>query len=258
MKNILSIFIMFIGFNTLNAQSMTEDAWLKVVYMQVEPAEIDAFLASVDTGFKRILTDRVNSGEIERWHFYRVSYSGDRDKSYNFVSVEMASSLNALQSEDRMSTREYRKTLEKLTTKKYVVHTEIWNTQAVVNDGVGERPSRFMNVNYMSAATDRIDDYLNLEMEIAAPLHTHQTENERMDGWEFHRLVFPTGVTSPFNFITTDFYSNIEQIEMGITRQVMEEVHPDMDVDEFEDFADSIRQRMHSDLWELLEYAFPE
>lgn len=79
-----------------------------------------------------------------------------------------------------------------------------------------------------------------------------------MDGWAFHRLVFPTGTATPYNFITADFYNSLEQIEMGITRWIIEEVHPDMDVDEFEEFADAIRERVFSDLWELLEYAIAE
>ena len=258
MKIIFTIFLLFITSYSLQAQSMSEDTWLKVEYMQVEPADMNGFLASVEYGYKQVQKQRVKSGEIQRWHFYRVPYSGDKSKSYNFVSVIMASSLNDLQTENQLNTSEYRTALGKKKPSKHVVHTEIWNTESIVNDGVQHTPSRYKNVNYMNATTGRLDDYLNLETEIANPLHTHQMDNGRMDGWEFHRLVFPTGVETPFNFITTDFYSDLEQIEMGITRDIIREVHPQMDVDEFDEFADAIRERNYSDLWELLDYAIPE
>ncbi len=258
MKNILAILVLLIGCSVMNAQSITVDTYIKITYLNVEPAAIGPFLESVESNWKQMQASRVDAREIQRWHLYRVPYSGDRHMSYNFVSVEMAENLNALQSEDRKSTREYRNALRKAKPLTYVVHTEIWKTMAVVHNEGKHLPSRYMNVNYMSASSDKLDEYLHLETEIASQLHAHQMKNGRMDGWAFHRLVFPTGVSSPFNFITADFYSNLEQIEMGITRQVIEEVHPDMNVDEFEYFADSIRERVHSDLWELLEYALPK
>ena len=262
MNKLLCITIILTFFSVQNtalfAQPGKEGTYIKITYLNVVPDATGSVLEEAGNSWGRHQQKRVDDGDILRWHFYKVPYSGDRQKSYNFVSLESATDLNALQATSRPSALEYRKKLKETSCLKYTVHSEIWKIESVVHDGLQQIPSRYMNVNYMRAASGRLNEYLELETDIARPLHTHQMENERMDGWAFHRLVFPTGVSAPFNFITADFYSNLQQIEMGITRQVIGEVHPDMDVDEFESFADAIRERVHSDLWELLEYAIAE
>jgi hypothetical protein len=181
--------------------------------------------------------------------------SSNPGQQYNFISVEVSSDLHSLQDNIRPDSQQYFKFINDNPLKKHTVHSEIWGTRADVYDVTAQPPSRYKNTNFMSAEPGSLQQYLELEIDIAMPIHQNQTENNRMDGWNFYQLIFPTGTTVAYNFVTADYYNSLEQIEMGITREVIEAVHPDMDVDEFEDFADSIRERKWSDLWELLEYA---
>jgi hypothetical protein len=253
MKSILLTVLLFLSVqfhpSILNAQSDTGH-YQKVTYFQVDGEKLHLF-EELAGHWKESKEDLIQTGDRLAWRLYHVPFSSNEKHRYNFVSVEIASTLNALESEikndpDLMAQPPMIKLF-------FAVHSEIWKTEADVY-GDGTPPSRYLNANFMYAQPDRIRDYLELETDIARPLHQNQTNNNRMDGWNFNRLVFPTGTTVPYNFITTDFYSKLEQIEMGITREIIMNVHPEMDVSEFEDFADSIRERVWSDLWELLKF----
>lgn len=253
MKSILLTVLMFLSIQLsapiLYAQSETGH-YQKVTYYQVGGEKLHLFEELADH-WKDTKEDLIQTGDRLAWRLYHVPFSSNEKYRYNFVSVEIASSLNALENDiyqnpDLMAQPPMIKLF-------FAVHSEIWKTEADVY-GDGTPPSRYLNANFMYAQPDRIGEYLELETDIAHPLHQNQTDNNRMDGWNFNRLVFPTGTTVPYNFITTDLYSRLEQIEMGITREIIMNVHPDMDVSEFEDFADSIRKRVWSDLWELVEF----
>lgn len=224
----------------------------KVTYFQVTKDGLDNFLEGVPD-WKASHRNKINSGERLAWRIYRVPMSSSGSAWYNFVTVEIASNLNALQSVERNTLSSLRNERDHRVKLSYAVHSEIWQTEAEVY-GEGTRPSRYLNANFMYAFPENLSEYLELETDIAKPLHQNQTDNNRMNGWNFNRLVFPTGTTVAYNFITTDFYSSLEQIEMGITREVIMNVHPNMNVDEFEEFADSIRERVWSDLWELIDH----
>jgi hypothetical protein len=247
---ILLLLILLTTGPSLYAQADT-GMYQKVTYYQVTKDGLENFLEGVPE-WEESHRNKINSGERVAWRIYRVPMSSS-GAWYNFVSVEIAPNLNALQSEQRNNVSSLRNEMDHRVKLLYAVHTEIWKTEADVY-GEGTPPSRYLNANFMYAYPENLSEYLELEMEIAKPLHQNQTENNRMDGWNFNRLIFPTGTTVAYNFITTDFYSNLEQIEMGITREVIMNVHPDMNVDEFENFADSIRERVWSDLWELIDH----
>lgn len=245
------IFLLLSVSLSLYAQSHTGD-YLKVTYFQVEKDGLAEFLDGVDT-WMDVHQSKINADERTAWRLYRVPFSSSGSVWYNFVTIETASNLNSMQTSDRNDRTSLKDEKDHQVKLAYAVHSEIWKTEAdVFNDNT--QPSRYLNANFMYAFPQTLQDYLHLETDIAMPLHQNQTDNERMDGWNFYRLVFPTGTAVAYNFITADHYSSIEQIEMGITREVIREVHPDMDVGEFETFADSIRERVWSDLWELVEF----
>jgi len=238
--------------SSLNAQSASGE-FLNVTYLNVERGGVPGFLEDVEE-WKESYQQVIDNSDLTAWRLYRVPYSSNGSIWYNFVSVEIAPNLNALQSADRNNVTTLQQEIDHQMKLSFAVHSEIWKTEEDVF-GESSSPSRYVNANFMYAVPETMGDYLELEIDIAAPLHQHQTERNRMDGWNFNRLVFPTGTTVDYNFVTADHYSNLEQIEMGITREVIMNVHPDMDVSEFEDFADSIRERVWSDLWELIEFA---
>lgn len=234
----------------LTAQSESGN-YTKVTYLQVDDIDREVFNELVNS-WKSTKKDLIENDDLLAWRLYHVPFSSNQTYRYNFVSVEIASDLDALEDDIYIHPELMAQVPEiKLL---YAVHSEIWRTEAdVYGDQVP--PSRYLNANFMYAVPGEVADYLNLERDVAKPLHQHQVENNRMDGWSLNRLVFPTGTKVPYNFITTDYYSRLEQIEMGITREIIAEVHPDMNVNEFEEYADSIRERVWSDLWELVEFA---
>lgn len=252
LTSLIIFFLTLFPAYTLFGQSQPGN-YQKVTYYHLDKENLDSFTNNVEE-WKAVHQAQINSSEKLAWRLYRVPFSSNTNTRYNFVTVEISTDLNSLQSPDRNTIKSIREDIDHQMNLSYAVNSEIWLTEEMVY-GAEAPPSRYVNANFMYATPLRIDEYLDLESEIAKPLHQNQADNNRMSGWNFNRLVFPTGTILDYNFITTDFYRNLEQIEMGITREIIMDVHPDMDVDEFENFADSIRKRVWSDLWELVKYA---
>ena len=236
---------------SLYAQS-EPDQYLKVTYYHFQDDGITVANQLLDE-MKNSQMGRVESGEIDAWRFYRVLFSSNATHRYNFVIVEIADELNSLQSENTYD----ESTLSGFAINRllfsYKVHAEIWGTRGKVSSGQYTEPSLYKNVNFMSVQGDRFDDYFSLELDIAGPASRHMADTGLMDAWNFHRLIFPTGSAVAYNFITADFYSSLDQIENGIDANIMSVVHPDLNMSEFEDYADTIRERVWSDLWLLIE-----
>jgi hypothetical protein len=228
---------------TIGVVAQTTDlVYQRVTYLQVQAADIESFLASVSQMPVREQVD---------WRLYQVPFSSNSVRRYNYVLLEIAAEFRFLQSEERLTTDVIRRNRQPLA---WSVHSEIWRTRATVYGAAMEYPSRYVNANFMRVTGGRTDDYVRLETDIAKGLHQDQVDNARMNGWNFYQLVFPTGRQVLYQFVTTDYYSSIEQNEHNITREIIQRVHPDMDVDEFDAYADGIRERVFSDLWELIDY----
>lgn len=248
---ILFISIFFLTFSSLYAQS-EPDQYLKVTYFQFQDNGIVVFNQLLDE-MKNSQQSRVDNGEIDSWRFYEVLFSSNNAYRYNFVVVEIADDLNDLQTELTFDENSLPGLAINSLLFSYKVHSEIWGTRGKVYSNQNTAPSLYKNVNFMAVQSDRIDDYHTLEIDIAGPAQQYMTDVGLMDGWNFHRLIFPTGSVVEYNYITSDFYSSLDQIENGIDATIMSEVHPELNMSEFEDHADTIRERVWSDLWKLIE-----
>jgi hypothetical protein len=251
-RTLFLLFGLFIGpiCSTLSAQS-NQDAYLKIDYIYVEPANINIFLSRAETQWVNVQHARVENKKLIRWAIYSVPFRGNHALNYNFVSIEIASHPDYFESDGHRAEFQHQipSTIQSV---QEIVHSEIWLTQSTVGKDASEVPARYLNANYMKVTGTRLQDYLDLERIIARPLHQQQMENDRMEGWNFYQLIFPSGSVYPYNFMTADFYRNVSQVENGITKDMIAETHPDLNMDEFDDYANAIRTRVWSDLWELL------
>jgi len=232
------------------AQS-NQDAYLKIDYIHVEPANISIFLNRIETQWMNVQRARVENEKLIRWAIYSVPFRGNHNLGYNFVSIEIASHPDSFESEGSRAGHQPH-IPSGIQAIQEIVHSEIWKTQSTVGHNATDSPARYLNANYMKVPGGKVQDYLHLEKIIARPLHQQQMENDRMEGWNFYQLIFPSGSIYPYNFMTADFYRNMSQVENGITKDMIAETHPDLNMDEFDDYADAIRTRVWSDLWELL------
>lgn len=246
----LVLITLILSTNTLSAQS-EPDQYLKISYHHFQ----DEAVMMIQLGLEQLKDSqqqRIDNGYINSWRLYEVLYSSNATHRYNYVIVEISDELN---DEPAIELKEGFPELQiaiAALIKSTRVHSEIWGTRGKVYRDDSDEPSLYKNANFMTVQSDRFDDYFNLETDIAAPAHQYMTDHGYMNGWNFHQLIFPTGSAVKYNFITADFYSKLKQIEHGITPDIMMEVHPGFDMDEFEEYADTIRERVWSDLWKLI------
>jgi len=240
-------FLLVFTHTAIFAQTEPEH-YVRITYYDTETGEL---ILSNSDQITAKYQDRVDQDIIVSWRMYHVLFSSNAARRYRFVTVETAKSLNDFESESNLA-ETVRSKITGKRTPIAKVHSEIWGARGKVVGLKAEPPARYKNTNFMTVQPGRLDDYHRLESQIAAPLHQHLADSGKMEGWNFYRLIFPTGSAVQYNFITADYYSKLEQIEFGITPEVMAEIHPELDQQEFEEFADTIRERVWSDLWELV------
>lgn len=248
MRHISILFLLsLLAYTTAFAQS-EPDHYLKISYFDAESGDL---ILQNSEQIKAKYQQRVDQEMIVSWRMYHVLFSSNATYRYRFVTVETVESLNDMETESNLADG-FASEMESSQMPLMKVHSEIWGARGKVVGRGTEQPSRYKNANFMTVQPDRLDDYYDLESQIAAPLHQYQADAGKMDGWNFYRLIFPTGSAVQYNFITADYYSRLEQIEFGFSPEVMADIHPELDQEEFEEFADTIRERVWSDLWELV------
>lgn len=245
----------------IHAQSQ-EGAYLKVDYLSIEADETESFFNQLQDTWKLQKDQNIEEGEIIRWQIYKVIYPGSHLHDYNYVSVTVANSLSAFESNPRL-----RETAEERDRKRQmmsffdldrnIMHSELWRVTNSLkqDDKEFNEPSRYLMIDYMEVALGREFEYQMFEDEVAKPLHEERMNLDRMDAWELYQLVMPGGLNYGYNFATGNYFRSLEHIEFGFTEELIRKTHPEVNIMEFFETIFETRNLVQSELWELVEYS---
>ncbi|MEX0771005.1 MAG: hypothetical protein WD035_09750 [Balneolaceae bacterium] len=243
----------------LSAQSQ-QGAYLKVDYLLIEAEDTENFLYQLQNSRKLLRDNQMHEGEIIRWQFYKVIYPGSHGHDYNYISVTVANSLSAFETNPRLRPGTGNRNSGQpgfFELNGNIRHSELWRVKNSIlkSDADLETPSRYLMIDYMEVVPGREFEYQMFEDEVAKPLHEERMNLDRMDGWELYELIMPGGLNYGYNFATGNYFRNLEHIEFGFTDELIRQTHPDTDIMEFFETIFETRDLVQSELWELVEYA---
>jgi len=251
-KKILYITIAAIFFPILLYSQAKQGLYLKVDYLMVEHDQLDRFKNGVIPELQEHKEVRLSSGDINSWTIYRVLYSGSDSRTYNYVSVTSAESLDSF---DEPNNRHNDQLLSYAELNRYTLpRSELWSVRNSIRQDQITSPSNFLMMDYMNVRLGRELEYQMLEDEVAKPLHEKRIERDIMEGWEMYQLVAPGGIGYGYNFATGNYFNELRHIEFGFNEELIRSQNPNVNLMEFFEHIWSTRDLVRSELWQKLTY----
>lgn len=259
MKRIVSLTCLLMLFSIGFSYSQTQEgAYLNVDYMKVESGDYSAFEDLVRSEWKSVYEDQLGEDKMTGWYFYRVVYPGGQSGIYNYVIVSTFSELNTvvtINKEMRNAIEEVQGTLMQRTLDLSThQHSELWRTEAGIINTSDKKPGLFAVMNYMMVNPGKEAEYITLENDMARPLHEARIENGEMYSWRTFSLLKPGGLNYQYNFVTADYYEELNDMEYGFTNDLIRSVMPGTDINKMFEAIYATRDIVRSELWQLVDH----
>lgn len=259
MKRIVLLTGMLMLFSIGFSYSQTpEGAYLNVDYIKVETGDYSAFEDLVRSEWKDIYEDQIGKDEMTGWYFYRVAYPGGQSGTYNYVVISTFSKLNTVVTVNNKLRQNIEKLggdfMQQMLDLATHQHSELWKTEAGVMNTSGQKPGLFAVMNYMMVNPGKEAEYITLENDMARPLHEARIENGEMYSWRTYSLLKPGGLNYQYNFVTADYYEELNDIEYGFTNDLIRSVMPGTDINKMFEAIYATRDIIRSELWQLIDH----
>lgn len=209
--------------------------------------------------------ERVNRGEITWQGMYRVKYPRSEQQGYDYVAVAVTNNFASfgLDNENEVlqaalpdaSTAEMWKRL-RAESDIHSVEIFIAIDRVAVPDN---KPSQFVQANYMTVEPGKAGDYVAMESETWKPVHAAQLKKDALNTWMLAERIMPGGSDFGPGFLTIDGFTDWEQIEKNNQELFAsaESVYPGEDLEKKLGGINDVRTRTRAEIWELVAYTMP-
>ncbi|MEX0724347.1 MAG: hypothetical protein WD357_04960 [Gracilimonas sp.] len=250
----LALFL--IGFSYSQTQ---ENAYLNVDYLKVEAENYAEYEELIQSKWKPLYRNEIDEGKMTGWYFYRVAYPGGQAGDYNYVVITTFEELNSVVEANEHMRRTLAEMPDEVTMQNLDIAThqfsELWQTEAGIMNTSGQKPGLYTVMNYMMVNPGKEAEYITLENDMARPLHEARIENGDMYSWRTYSLLKPGGTNYQYNFVTADYYEELNDIEYGFTNDIIRSVMPGTDINKMFEAIYATREIVRSELWQLIDHA---
>jgi len=225
-------------------------------YMKVTQ-ESEGLYLEVEQAWKEIHKKRIDEGLSIGWQLWRNVYAGYGDP-YQYVTInwykDWAHSLAETPDDFWAAVWESAgdDLYEKTAKSRVLVDREVTHQVMAADSSAG---ASYILVNRMKVKPGMGGDYEKFEREFAKPLYEEAIRRGQGSHWGVWNA-FPFDAAH-LRYSTVDGYNSIEQLTAG-GEDLMPIVHPDLTWEEAVKKSNSIRTMVSSELWELVDFVFPE
>lgn len=189
----------------------------------------------------------VDQGMKNSWSVYWVMY-GDRSRCDYFV-IETYLGMDQYNNVNAAMGQAYAQVYGEKDFNEFISRTEasrtmVESSQWILQEGVEIKPHVKINVNWMKA--DDPEKYLQVEREIWKPIHQHFVDNGHSNGWAVYQLLYPTGASLDYNFVTVDFLAEMKHTPFA---DIVKKVHPGKSMKELGQKTNQSRQNVLTQTW---------
>ena len=214
-KTILFLFFSCLVFNYVQAQ---DELYVNLWYGQIKNEDVARHLELEEKFYKKFHKERINRGEIVGWDLWQITNPDVNEMTTTFIYAHLMpkSTAGGFPSIDKLP--EVSKAEWESAQKEAMGHY-LKNYQVLVSvkGGYGPQatgqPADYAVLNYMEVDGYRAAEYEAMELETFMPIHQEQGTKS---GWGLHKVLNHYGADKPVNYITADFYDNLETIYANI------------------------------------------
>lgn len=209
------LFLLFCCF-VFNAALAQEELYVNLWYGQIKNEDVERHLELEEKFYKKFHQQRIASGEILGWDLWKITNPDPNEMTTTFIYAHLMPKATA-----KMSPVDQLAGVSKedwANAQKEAMGHYLKNYQVLVSlkGGYGPQatgePADYAVLNYMEVDNYRAAEYEAMELETFMPIHQEQGTKS---GWGLHKVLNHFGAEKPVNYITADFYEDLETIYAG-------------------------------------------
>ncbi len=241
-----------------------DQAYVIVEYMKVKPGMSEQYL-ECETIWKMIHEERKKAGIITGWELEEVLYPSGTDTEYDFITITHFKNWKGIgDMSETWNEETWNKLTQTLTTEQKefanraeefrdIVKREIWMAADMAFRTESDDQPKFRVENFMQIPSNGWDTWMEMETELAKPVHIKNMETGNRAGWALTVMVLPRGQGLPYQASTVDFYDSWEQMnsDEGASWAV---VHPGLSEEEIGKRIEPTRTIVRSEVRMLVEH----
>jgi len=267
-KAVVVIFLFTIVFGvfplTGNAQENDPPLFALVECMKVKPENEDRYLEVEKNIWKPLHLERAKQGNIYGWFLCRVRFTGTDDK-YNYVTVTLFN--DPLKLEDPWKNIDPAKVLpgkdidkawDETATSRELVTSSLIIRQASAYPVGGPGGNKFFQIDYMKVDQGKESEYIDVETNIWKPVHQEFIKAGSRVGWSLWGRNFPAGAGLDFQYITVNYMADWSKIGAADYNDAFAKAHAGKNMDDLFTKTNASRTLVKSELWEVIDSAFPQ
>lgn len=252
----LSICLMF----CLKIAAIAQDkpVYVMINYIKTDRGKGGEYVDLIKNYGSKMFQSRVNSGELISWTLYSVGMSTDDEDDYDYVGVAASNSVKNLMEPSSSPMESMKKLMPGATDQMITDVLDTYGKVRVIKNGVilqtmDNIPStgtrKTVEINYMKVPTGKEAEYLKLEQEIYKPLHQERIKNGEITGWGVHAVVYPWSDSRPYNYITSNAFSDWDKMMSSNYTNTYKKVFPKGDMAKLNAQTAAARSMYKTEVW---------
>ena len=228
--------------------------WVEINYMKSKTGDYESIETDV---WKSIHHERILQGDMYYWALYHVDYPSGTDWDYDYVTLNVYDDIKDIEVGFEHWDNWIKNltipqdVLDKTNESRDIVFTEIFELLAQSSEDDG-RPPKFIAANRMQ--TSDPDAYIEMETEIYQPVHRKAADRDMRKNWWLMQRFMPSGSEFGYNFMTFDFFNNMNQLIQPENDDLWENAHPQGNL--YSKLAnlhvDDLRTIVRRELWRMV------
>ena len=259
-RTITSISLAILTLSNVLAQEIQSPLYAIADYKKVRPENINSYLELEQTIWKPMQEERVRRGIIAGWYLYTIHFTGTSNE-YNYVTIVVYDNIDSLENPWSASIpatvhpdKQVADILERSNVVRSRVRSEMYQRITSAPDRPIERPSPYIQVNYMRVPQGQSEEYERIERDVWKPIHEELVRREKISGWGLFSLIYPRGDDLAYQYMTLDGVPRFRNLFDLDSSEAFEVVHPDMEDEQIQALTNQSRATARTELWELIDY----
>jgi L-rhamnose mutarotase len=232
--------------------------------MKVKPENEGKYLEVEKNIWKPLHLERTKQGNIVGWFLYRVRFIGT-DDAYNYVTVTLFN--NPVNIEDPWKNIDPAKVLpgkdldaalKETGESRDMVSSFLINRQASVYPEGGPGDFKYLQLDFMKVKPEKESEYWDVETTVWKPVHQEFIKAGSRVGWSLWGRNFPSGAGLDYQYLTVNYMKDWSKIGAADYNDAFAKAHAGKNIDELFAKTNASRILVKSELWEVIDSAFPQ
>jgi len=238
--------------------------YFSVTYLKVLPGKDGKYQDLVKKYGHKLNQYFLKEGAILGWYLHEVIVPSGSAREYDYAAVNVSTNFPELL-DDTISIAGVIKKVFPGTTNKMVdsIFAQYGQARTVVKreiyTGVSQLnmdapTTKYVTLAFMKPTPGKEADYVKMEKEVWLPIHKARMELGVIKDWGLYEKILPYDTRSDFNYVTTEFYDDLNSVVNSKYIEAFSKAWPGQDANKIGQNAEDLRKMVRSEIWKVIDY----